>query len=129
MAGCSGITGTGARCRAIAISGSDYCHAHHPDRAKARTRAARKGGQRGGRGRPSVELRSIESKLEELAEDLLAGRVEGGVASVLVQIRNAQIRAIATGLRATEQEQILERVEELEALLENQQQRGGRDAS
>jgi hypothetical protein len=129
MAGCSGITGAGARCRAIAISGSDYCYAHHPDRAKARSRAARKGGLWGGRGRPTVELRAIEGKLEDLADDLLAGRVEGGVATVLVQIRNAQIRAIATGLKATEQEQILGRVEELEALLENQQQRGGRDAS
>jgi hypothetical protein len=113
----------------LAITGSDYCHAHHPDRAKARSRAARKGGLRGGRGRPTVELRTIEGKLEDLAADLLAGRVEGGVASVLVQIRNAQIRAIATGLRATEQEQILERVEELEALLENQKRGGREDAS
>ena len=128
MAGCSSITGAGARCRAIAITGSDYCHAHHPDRAKARSRAARKGGQRGGRGRPTVELRAIEGKLEDLADDLLAGRVEGGVATVLVQIRNAQIRAIATGLKATEQEQILERVEELEALMEQQRKEGRRGA-
>ena len=67
MAGCSGITGAGARCRAIAISGSDYCHAHHPDRAKARSLAARKGGRRGGRGRPVVELANIKGKLEDLA--------------------------------------------------------------
>jgi hypothetical protein len=44
MSSCSGITGTGARCRAIAIMGSDYCHAHHPDRADARRKSARKGG-------------------------------------------------------------------------------------
>jgi hypothetical protein len=117
MAGCSGITGAGARCRAIAISGSDYCHAHHPDRAKTRSRAARKGGLRGGRGRPVVQLASIKEKLEDLADDVLAGSVDRSDAAVVSQIYNVVLRAISTSLKAREQEELEARIEELEDLL------------
>ena len=66
-----------------------------------------------------VELRSIEGKLEDLADNVLGGGVEPGVAAVVVQIRNAQIRAISTGLKAKEQEELETRISELESLLED----------
>ena len=117
MSSCSGITGAGDRCRAIAITGSDYCHAHHPDRADARRRSASKGGKRGGRGRPVVELAAIKGKLETLADDVLSGSVDRSDAAVVAQIYNTVIRAVATGLKAKEVEEIEGRLEELEALL------------
>ena len=120
MAGCSGITGAGARCRAIAISGSDYCHAHHPDRAKARSLAARKGGQRGGRGRPVVELSNIKGKLEDLADGVLVGSVDRSDAAVVSQIYNVVLRAISTSLKAKEVEEMEAKLEELEKALERQ---------
>ena len=123
MSGCSGITGSGDRCRAIAITGSDWCHAHHPDRADARRRSASKGGKRGGRGRPVVELASIKKKLEGLADDVLAGSVDRSDAAVISQIYNVVLRAISTSLKAREQEELEARIEELEALLGTQKRR------
>ena len=74
MASCSGIKADGGRCRAIAIGGSAYCHAHHPDRAERRSRAASKGGKRGGRGRPLVELGDVKDRLRAMAEDVRSGQ-------------------------------------------------------
>src|SRR5215207_4406317 len=121
MAGCTAITGSGSRCKGIPIDSSGLCHAHHPDRAEARKRHGSMGGKRGGRGRPVVELRNIEDKLETLANDVIGGDVEPGVAAVVVQIRNGQIRAISTSLKAREQEEFEARLEALE-----QQQEGDR---
>jgi hypothetical protein len=122
---CSGITNAGGRCRAIAISGSDYCHAHHPNRAAARRRAASKGGKRGGRGRPQVELTNIKDQLQELADNVLAGDVDKGVATVASQILNVYLRAVSVELKVREQQELEERLAELEALMEHQKQ-GGR---
>ncbi len=124
MAGCSGITGAGARCRAIAITGSDYCHAHHPDRVGARRRAARKGGKRGGRGRPVAELSSLKQRFEELAEDVLGGKVEKGDAAVAGQLLNYAVRAVAVGLKAKEVEELEVRLAELETALERRSKEG-----
>jgi len=97
------------------MSGSEWCYAHNPALEDKRARNNRKGGKRGGRGRPTIELKNLEAKLESLADDVLGGIVEPSVAAVIVQIRNAQIRSISTGLKAREQEEILQRLEELEA--------------
>jgi hypothetical protein len=118
MAGCSGITEARARCRAIAISGNDYCHAHHPDRADARRRSARKGGKRGGRGRPLAELHSIRGRIETLVEDVLEGRVDRGDAAVVGQLYNTLIRAVATELKVREINELEGRLEELESAIE-----------
>ncbi len=123
MAGCSGITGTGARCRAIAISGSDYCHAHHPERAKQRKRAARKGGQRGGRGRPGVEIANLKEQLGELYDEVIAGKVEPKVAAVAAQVANVRTRLVETELKVKEQQELVERLESLEEAL--QHRKGG----
>jgi hypothetical protein len=117
MGGCSGITGAGGRCKAIAISGSDYCYAHHPDRVEARRKAASKGGKRGGRGRPVAELSDLKQRFEELAEEVLDGRVEKGAAAVAGQLLNYAVRAVAVGLKAKEVEELEGRLEELETLL------------
>ncbi len=124
MAKCTGITGAGERCRAIAITGSDYCHAHHPDRAEARRRSARKGGQRGGRGRPMAELHSIRDRLETLAEDVLEGRVDRGKAAVAGQLYNTLIRAVSVEMKVREVTELEQRLEELEDLMERQNKRG-----
>jgi hypothetical protein len=125
MSSCSGITGTGARCRAIAITGSDYCHAHHPDRADARRKSARKGGKRGGRGRPVVEVSDIKHRLEDLAEDVLEGKVDRGNAAVAGQLLNYALRAVSVGLKARENEELEERLAELETMLGQKGQRWG----
>jgi hypothetical protein len=121
MSSCSGITGTGDRCRAIAIGGSDWCHAHHPDRADARRRSASKGGKRGGRGRPSVEVSELKVQLSDLYAAVLDGTTEPKVGAVAAQIANVRARLVETGLRVREVEELETKLEEMTEALEHHQ--------
>jgi hypothetical protein len=118
LAKCSGITRAGTACRGIPIDGSDYCYAHHPDRIDERRRNGSKGGKRGGRGRPQYELANIKARLSGLADDVLAGEVDKGAAAVAGQVLNVYLRAVSVELKLREQQEISERLEELETLLE-----------
>ena len=117
MARCAGFKPDDSPCERIVGASQTYCYAHDPARADERRRAASRGGKRGGRGRPLVELQAVKGKLEDLAEDVLKGSTDRGDAAVVSQIYNVVLRAIATELKVKEQEEILNRVEELEALL------------
>src|SRR5215213_4891511 len=123
MSQCTAITQGGERCKGVAIDASGLCYSHHPNRAEARKRAARKGGQRSERGRPTTELASIKDRLERLAEDVLAGRIDRSDAAVAGQLLNYAIRAVSVGLKAREQEEFEARLTEIEEALEKQ--RGG----
>jgi hypothetical protein len=46
---CTAIKATGERCKAGAISGSEWCWNHDPAHAEKRRRHGSKGGRRGGR--------------------------------------------------------------------------------
>ncbi len=61
---------------------------------------------------------AIRGRLSTLADDVLAGRVDRADAAVAGQLLGTVIRAIGTELRVREQEEILERLGELETLLE-----------
>jgi hypothetical protein len=117
MASCSGITGAGGRCKAQAISDTEWCFNHHPGYEEQRRRRGSRGGKRGGRGRPMVDVSNIKQRLEELAEEVLAGNVDRGDAAVAGQLYNYALRAIGVGLRVHEQQEIEARLEELEVLL------------
>ena len=125
---CNAITGSGTRCKGIAIDSSGLCHAHHPDRAEHRSRAASKGGKRGGRGRPVVEVADLKERLEDLYGGVLAGTTEPKVGAVANQIVNTRARLIETELRIREQQELTERLEELETLMQHQKERGHRGA-
>ena len=60
-----------------------------PDRAEERRRHGSKGGRRAGRGRKQVELSSIKTQLQDLADGVLDGSIERSDASVTSQILNA----------------------------------------
>jgi hypothetical protein len=122
MAFCSGIKADGGRCKAQAIRGSAYCVGHDPERAKARRRRASKGGRRGGRGRPVAELASLRDQNAGIRHRLLEGELLPGVAAVAIQSLNCDIRAVATTLKAKEQEELIERLESLEEALEHQKE-------
>jgi hypothetical protein len=118
LATCTGITRRGDRCKGIAIDSSGYCYAHHPDHVEDRRRAARKGGHRGGRGRPQAELSSLRDENADIRQRLLEGELLPNVAAVAVQSINTDIRAVGAAMKAREQEEILERIEALEEALE-----------
>ena len=125
MARCSGIRVDGGRCGAQAIRSSEYCVNHHPDYEDARRRRNSKGGKRGGRGRPSVELARLQARFEELAEKVLCGEIERGVGAVAGQLLNGARACVRDGLAAREQEELVGRLEELERLLEGSESRRG----
>lgn len=73
-----------------------------------------------------AELHSIRERLETLAEDVLAGRVDRGDAAVVGQLYNTLIRAVSTEMKVREVTELTQRLEELEALTEQNKQRGRR---
>ena len=114
MSLCSGIRADSSRCKAQAIRGAEWCVNHHPDYEGARRRRNSKGGKRGGRGRPQVEVNTAKERLWTLAEDTLAGKVDKGVAAVVNQILGTYLRACSVGLDIEERQELLARIEELE---------------
>ncbi len=124
MSSCAGIKADGARCKAQAIRDSEWCFSHHPDYEQARRRRASKGGRRGGRGRPQVELSEIKQRLSDLANDVLEGRQDKGVAAVASQVLNVYLRAVSVELAVQERLQLVERLEALEEQLERGVRRG-----
>ena len=126
MALCSGIKADGGRCRAQAMRSSEWCIGHHPDKAQARRLRASKGGKRGGRGRPQAELSDVKRRLSDLVNDVLEGRTDRGAAAVAGQLLNTYIRAVGVELKVREQLEVVERLEVLEASLEERRERRGR---
>ena len=122
MTKCSGITHAGTACKGIPIDGSQWCYVHHPDHVEERRRHGSKGGKRGGRGRPIAELGSLRDENADIRRRLLKGELLPNVAAVAVQSINTDIRAVGATLKAREQEEIAERLEELETLLEQRKE-------
>ena len=118
MAKCSGITRTGTACKGIPMEGSQWCYVHHPDHAEERRRHGSKGGKRGGRGRPTGELARLGARFEDLADKVLDGEVDRAAGAVAGQLLNGARACIRDGLTAREQEELVERMEELEASLQ-----------
>ena len=118
MAKCSGITRTGTACKGIPIGGSQWCYVHHPDHAEERRRHGSKGGKRGGRGRPTGELARLGARFEELADKVLDGEVDRAAGAVAGQLLNGARACVRDGLTAREQEELVERMEELETALQ-----------
>jgi hypothetical protein len=119
---CTAIKASGERCKGRAIEGSEWCWNHNPAHADERRRHGTRGGRRAGRGRPSVELARLQARFEELAEKVLAGEIERGVGAVAGQLLNGARACVRDGLAAREQEELLSRLEELEALLEQRKE-------
>ena len=120
MARCAGIKRDGGRCEAVVTAQQTYCYHHDPATAQKRKQVAAKGGK----SKPNRELAVIKARLSDLADGVLEGRVDRGDAAVAGQLLNTVIRAVGVELKVREQQDLIERMEELEALLE--QQKGDR---
>lgn len=119
MALCAGTKRSGERCTATVEPPQRYCWWHDPANADERRRAASKGG----RGKPSRELRDLKRELEDLAKGVLDGSVDRGKGAVVNQILNTRLRAIELARKIKETEELEERIGQLE---QSQEQRGGR---
>jgi uncharacterized protein YceH (UPF0502 family) len=117
MSVCSGIRVDGGRCNAQAMRNSQWCINHDPEQAEFRRRRASRGGRRGGRGRPSVELARLQGRFEELADKVLSGEVERGVGAVVGQLLNGARACVRDALAAREAEELEARLQALEEAL------------
>jgi hypothetical protein len=118
MSSCSGIRADGGRCRGQAIAGGQWCFSHHPDYEQARQRRASKGGKRGGRGRPLLEVHGVAEQLQELADRVLAGELDRQLANTAGQLLNVKLRALDIQREWRETEELAREVEEMRAMLE-----------
>jgi hypothetical protein len=116
MPQCAGIKRDGGRCKVGVGLREQWCYNHDPARAADRKRHA----SRAGKSKPSKELAGIKHRLSELAEQVLAGEVDRADAAVAGQLLNTVIRAVGVELKVREQQDLIERLEELEELLERQ---------
>jgi hypothetical protein len=118
MAQCAGIKRNGERCTATVEPPQTYCWWHDPANSEERRRAASKGG----RSKPSREIRDLKKQLEDLVADVLAGNVVRGNAVVVNQIINTRARLIELERKVKETEELEEHLERLE---QAQEQKGG----
>jgi hypothetical protein len=114
MSRCAGITRAGTACKGKPIDGSEWCYYHPPDHVEERKRHGSKGGKRGGRGRPKVDVGAIKQQLQGLADGVLDGSVGRAEAAVASQILNVLLRAITVELQIKEQAEHDERITALE---------------
>src|SRR5215204_2412843 len=117
MSRCLGTKRDSSPCRVSVEPPKTYCWWHDPANAEVRKQAAARGGKRAGRGRPQAELANIKQRLTDLADDVLEGRQDKGVAAVASQVLNVYLRAVSVELKQREQLELIERLEELEEVL------------
>jgi hypothetical protein len=115
---CAGTKRDSSPCTATVEPPHRFCWWHDPANADKRRRAASKAGK----SKPSRELAGIKQRLSDLADDVLEGRQERAVAAVANQVLNVFLRAVSVELKVREQQEITERLEELETLLEQRKQ-------
>ncbi len=111
---CTATKRNGEPCTLPSTGSSGLCWAHDPANAERR----RRGQSRGGKNKPSRELSTIKQRLSDLADDVLKGRQDKGVAAVASQVLNVYLRAVSVELKAREQLELTERLEALEEALE-----------
>jgi hypothetical protein len=70
---------------------------------------------RGGRGSPTKEIADVKGQIRAVIGGVLSGRVDRGRAAVAIQGFNALRGVLDLERRIKEQDEVLERLEELEA--------------
>ncbi len=110
MASCSAIKPNGERCKGIAKGGSEWCPAHDPARAKARSRSASKAAK----SKPGTEIRGIKQEIRDVIEAVRIGALPKGTGAVVFQGYNVLIKAVEQERKVRELDELEERVEKLE---------------
>jgi hypothetical protein len=107
---CSHTYGDYSQCRRIVSAEQEYCYSHDPQRASERKRNA----ARGGRAKASGELGRVKARLHTLADMVEEGQMDRADAAVISQIWGTYLRAVSVELKAREQLEITQRLEQLE---------------
>jgi hypothetical protein len=115
---CTYKTRDGRPCGARAIGSNHGCWNHDPDYQLARLRNARKGGQRGGRGRSTpgtIDLQRLQNRFEALSNQVLEGKIDRSDAAVACQLLNGARSCIVASAKIKEVQEFEERLEALES--------------
>src|SRR5215213_3933124 len=110
MRRCSGIKPDGTQCTLTVEPPETHCWHHNtPKRAAERRRAA----SRGGRSRPSTEVRTIKEEIKNVIADVKAGDLERNDAAVMIQGYRAlkDFIALERGIRV--EDELAAEIEEL----------------
>jgi predicted RNA-binding Zn ribbon-like protein len=110
---CAGTKRDLSPCTAAVEPPQRFCWWHDPANVDKRRRAASKAGK----SKPSRELAGIKQRLSDLADDVLTGAVDKGVAAVASQVLNVYLRAVSVELKVNEQLELTERLAALEVVL------------
>jgi hypothetical protein len=119
MPRCIGTKRDGGQCTTIVPPSQTYCYQHDPERAEER----RLNASRAAHARHDPEIREIKKLLKDLYSGVLEGRVERAAAAVANQVANTRLRAIEVGRRIREADELEERLDELEGVLEQAERR------
>ncbi len=119
MAQCQFSKRGGDRCEGKVKGTNGGCWNHDPDFELDRRRNARRGGTRGGRGRPNpgtADLHRLQSRFEALADKVLAGTVDRADAAVAIQAWNGARACVAASVQVRELEDVERRLDALERM-------------
>lgn len=116
MSRCARIKEGGERCKARAMEGSTYCYNHEPSRAEERKRHARRGGEKGGNGRPGApELRQIRREVRSVISAVEGFSLDESRGRVMLQGYRVLLHAVEAERRVIETDDLLVRLEAVEA--------------
>jgi hypothetical protein len=117
---CRATKANGEPCTLPATGQHGLCWAHDPANSEKRRRTA----SRGGKSKAHRELATAKEHIKDVIAGVLTGRVDRNVGSVAFQGYRTLLSAISTEMAVKEQQELIGRLEALEAAQE--QQRGGR---
>ena len=109
MSRCIGIKPSGEQCERIVDSSQSYCYSHDPANKERRSRAASTAAKA-----KAGEIHDIKSELRELVQDVLSGKVETRIASVVGQLQGYRLKAVELERRIKETQELEDRLQELE---------------
>ena len=111
MKKCEAIASSGQRCQRLIKASESFCFSHDPLRAEERRRCASKAARAKNAG---SELVQIKTRLKELSEDVVAGRLSTAKGSVAAQILGVYLRAVEQERKLKETQEFEERLAALE---------------
>lgn len=110
---CTATTQYGRRCQKPPQPGKEVCWSHDPDNAEARKRLARAGGV-AAHSPAAFEIQELKEELRGLTTDVKQGKLAPAHGTVLNQLLNTILRAIAEERKVRETEELAERIARLE---------------
>ena len=113
---CRATKANGEPCTLAAIGPQGYCWAHDPANREKRRKMA----SRAAKSKPNREILDTKQQIKAVIGGVLSGRVDRNVGSVAFQGYRTLLSAISTELAIREQQDLTERLEQLEGLLERQ---------